>query len=284
MNESVYNLIPEPVIVPERQPRHVSKFKTSAVQPPSYTTFPNKAVVDGPSDGSHAIVFQRPMVSMGKSVAADIDPTQFLKKGEGVKLQHATVKKEKFVRKVGIDQEKPVMNLTTEKNFVTSNAVEATAMAPKGRKLPEPRPTDRPSFGKTPKYLETVKSHLAEEEHFVASMRDRREQQAAEQKAEYVRQISEEDRLRLVAQLKERWEEKHRQFISQPFARDTMMQIARKEAVEKELKEIEAALDKLSKQVVYVYKDEAPYKEWARTTAVAESQRAAIALTQSGKK
>jgi hypothetical protein len=280
MNESVYNLIPEPVIVAARPPRYNSKFNSSAPQPPSYSTFPNKTVVDGPCDGSGAAQFQRPMVPMGKSVAAEIDPAQFLKKGEGVRLQHASTKKERIVRKPTIDNEKPVMGLITEKNFVTSNAVEATAMAPKGRKVPEPRPTDRPSFGKVPKYLDTLKAQMAEEEKFVAGMREKRDQQAADQKAEFVRPMSEEDRQRLVAQLKERWDEKHRQFISQPFARDTMMQIARKEVVEKELKEIEAALEKLSKQVVYVYKDEAPYKEWARSTAMADAQRDAIARSQ----
>lgn len=287
MNESVYNLIPEPVIIPDRASRHVSKFNgglTGPQLPPSYTTFPNKAVADNAYDGSGASNFQRAMVPMGKPVSGEIDPTVYLKKGEGVKMQHTVVKKDRVMRKPTVDNEKPVMGLVTEKNFVTANAVEAVAMATKGRKVPEPRATDRPSFGKVPKYLDTLKAQQADEERFVASMRDRRDQQAAEQKAEFVRPMAEEDRVRLVAQLKERWEEKHRQFIAQPFARDTMMQIARKEAVEKELKEIEGALEKLSKQVVYVYKDEAPYKEWARTTAMTEAQNEAIARSQRNSK
>lgn len=284
MHESVYSLIPDPVIIPGRPARHVSKFSTSGgkdPQPPSYTTFPNKAVVDGPNDGSGAAAFQRAMVPMGKSVAAEIDPAAFLKKGEGMpQLQHSTVKKERILRKPSIDNEKPVMGLLTDKNFVTCNAIEATAMATKGRKVPELRPTERPTFGKVPRYLDELKASLADEERFVSSMQAKKNQQMAEQKAEFVRPMTEEDRQRLVAQLKQRWEEKHRQFIAQPFARDTMMQIARKEVVEKELKEIETALEKLSKQVVYIYKDEQPYLDWAKTTAMADAQRDAIARSQ----
>lgn len=284
MNECVYNLIPDPVIVAERAKRHTSKFNSSTNGAPSYSTFPNKSVVaDRPTDGSGAVTFQRPMISMGKSVAADIDPTNYLKAGNGVKFAHSAVKKERIVRNPDVNQEKPVMNLTSDKDFVKSNAVEIVNTAPKGRKVPEVRPTERISFGKVPKYLETVKAGLAEENSYVSSLKDQRNKEAAEQKSEYVRQLSEEDRVRLVAQLKERWEDKHRQYIAQPFARDTMMQIHRKELVEKELKEIEQALEKLSKQVVYIYKDEAPYAEWARTTAVSEAQKAAIELTHKQK-
>ena len=53
-----------------------------------------------------------------------------------------------------------------------------------------------------------------------------------------------------------------------PSARDTAMQIARKEALEKEMKSLETALEKLNKKVLYVYNDDPRVGGWAKGQAL----------------
>jgi hypothetical protein len=274
MNESIYNLIPDPYVEAEKSPRHTSKFKNSSVRlpVPSYTTFPTK----DPVDGTAANLFRRSGANMGKVVGPEIDPRRFLTKGNGTKFAVAPVQKEKFYTKppIVVAEDKPVMGLHSEKDFVRSNAVEIANMATKGRKAEAARPTDRTSFGKVPKYLESVKNELNGERQYQNAIRESEEKRMVEAKQQFVHQMSEEQRQQLLAQLKQRWEEKHRLFLSIPFARDTMMQIARKEAIEQDLKELETALARLEKKVVYIYKDDPMYGSWAKATATQEAQLA----------
>lgn len=284
MNESIYNLIPEPYVEPERSERHTSKFKVNSVKlpPPSYTTFPTQGEA---IDGSAAMSFKRPAANMGRPVAPEIDPRSFLKKGEGPKFAVDAVPKQKLVLKAPIvmAQDKPVMGLKSEKDFVKANAIEIAAMAPKGIKPQPELATSRKSFGKVPQYLTQVKGHLEAEQQYMQSLRENEERRQKEAKEQFVRQMSEEQKQTLLAQLKERLDEKRRQFLSMPFARDTMMQIARKEAVEKELKEIEQAIAKLDKKVVYIYQDDPMYGQWAKSQAVADAQMASVKLMNASK-
>lgn len=278
MNESVFNLIPEPYIPPEKQARHISKFRagTTKLAPPNYTTFP--AISEPPVDGTMSLQFRRPAANMGREVGPSVDPKTFLKKGEGVVSVIPAQPKQKLSMKAPLITEKPVMGLKTEKDFVASNVIEISNMPTKGRSVqPEPA-TSRPSFGKVPRYLTEVKGQIAAEKEHVATYKANRTKMQEDAKAEFVQQLSEERRQELVAQLKERWEEKHKQLLAMPFARDTMMQIARKEAVEKELTEIEQAIKKLEKKVVYVYADDPAYGGWAKSIAMQDAQKAATLL------
>lgn len=275
MNESIYNLIPDPYVEAEKSPRHTSKFKLSSVRlpAPSYTTFPTKEAVDGTA----ANQFRRSGANMGKVVGTDIDPRRFLTKGNGTKFAVAPVQKDKIYTKppIVVAEDKPVMGLRSEKDFVRANAVEMANMATKGRKAEPQRHTERSSFGKVPKYLDSVKSELNGEKLYRDALREGEEKRMAEAKEQFVHQLSEQQRQQLLTQLKQRWEEKHRQFLSIPVARDTMMQIARKEAIEKDLKELETAVTRLEKKVVYIYKDDPMYGSWAKATATSEAQLAA---------
>eukprot|EP00331_Platyophrya_macrostoma_P034529 CAMPEP_0176461558 /NCGR_PEP_ID=MMETSP0127-20121128/34735_1 /TAXON_ID=938130 /ORGANISM="Platyophrya macrostoma, Strain WH" /LENGTH=271 /DNA_ID=CAMNT_0017853291 /DNA_START=1 /DNA_END=816 /DNA_ORIENTATION=+ len=258
MNESVYNLIPEPEVEVLRPPRHTSKFKQHVVRlpPPSYTTFP---LPGAPAvDGSAATHYKRGGANMGRVVSSDIDPRSFLKRGEGPRYVAESHPTEKIYTKAPIvtAAEKPVMGLRSEKDFVKSNAIEMANMPTRGRKLEEPRPSQRKSFGRVPHYLEAVKSQLAEERTYVEELKKAETARQQEVRESYARQMPEEQRLHLLKQLKERWEEKHHQFLSLPFSRDTMMQVVRKEAVEKDLKEIEAAIARLEKKIVYIYNEQ----------------------------
>ena len=276
MDESIYRLIPEPYNPAQRPPKYKSKFNGMNATAPSYSTFPTKGT---PADGTGAGLFKAGGAAIGRDVGQEVNPKKYLKKGSGApKLPEVT----KFERhdqhkpSVPTRNEKPVMGLVSDKNFVMSNAVEAIVTAPK-RTVKEPTlAVNNPNFGKVPKYLEKKKVEREREAEAAAEHEAMyREYQEAE-RSQYYHQISEEEKEELVAKLKERWEEKHKMYQALPFARDTAMQIARKEAIEKEMKEIEQALDKLNKKVLYVYNDNPQISRWAKQQAMTAAQKAAL--------
>ena len=276
VEESIYNLIPEAYQPPERPPMYRSKH--NPVQPPSYSTFPNKAS-SIKHDSTGASLYGRRAVPIGHDVSQEITPKRFLHSGQG----HPPLPPvQKFLRDsysgpkppIPSKEEKPVLGLVTDKNFVVANAVDAVVTAPKRTVLEPPRAVDRPSFGKVPDYLSRVKGDLTKERSMLEEIRQRNEQQAAEERAMFVRRLEDKDREELVASLRQRWEEKHRQYQSLPFARDTAMQKARKQHVEDEMKEIEQALAKLNKKIVYVYEDDPQIASYCRTEAIKEAQTA----------
>lgn len=278
MNESIYQLIPEEHHAEARPPRYHSKH--SAAAPPSYTTFPKPVTIG--RDGSGAALFGRRAANMGREVGHEINPKRFLKAGDGhKKLPEPTpfhyaddAKREPVPSRA----DKPVMGLKTEKNFITANAVEAICTAPKRKVADEPLAMTRPSFGKTPKYLERVKGDLDAEKEWVEAARQQQQRYQDDARAQYLHQLPESEKTALLTQLRERWEAKHKQYQALPFARDTAMQIARKEALEREMKEIEDAMAKLNKKVVYVYKDTPGVAEFARSQAMKEAQATALRL------
>ena len=66
--------------------------------------------------------------------------------------------------------EKPIMGLVSDKNFIVSNAVENILAAPK---LPSSSDKDylkKKNYGKVPKYLQTIKKEIEDEYQLVREM------------------------------------------------------------------------------------------------------------------
>ena len=66
--------------------------------------------------------------------------------------------------------EKPIMGLVSDKNFIVSNAVENILAAPK---LPGSSDKDylkKKNYGKVPKYLQTIKKEIEDEYQLVREM------------------------------------------------------------------------------------------------------------------
>lgn len=283
--ESIYALIPDAVVHEAKPPVHRSRH--DPVAPPSYSTFPHKQVATGQRDGSGSMQYAGRSGAIGRDVGPAIDPKRFLKSGSSgrstlppvQKFQRPAVKPR--TEGVPAKTDQPVMGLMTEKNFVHANAVDVICSAPQ-RKIPAPRAVDRQDYGKTPKYLTHVKTALDAEKTYVADSHMRDAEINASVKAQYVRQVDDQEKERLIEQLRVRWDEKHSQYQSLPFARDTAMQVARKEGIERELKEIEGALTKLSKQCVYVYNDsQGPQvARWAQSQASQDAQYTADTMVR----
>jgi hypothetical protein len=142
---------------------------------------------------------------------------------------------------------------SSTKNFISENAL-AVIMADARR----PQRTDidytkKEDFGKTPAYLESVKAEIAAEKDYIRRvMEAEAEEESKYQPKTHV--LPEEERLKLLTQLKIKWEAVNKQYqtTTHMVTLDTMGKVRRKEKYETELQQIEKSIDKLSKPYVFV--------------------------------
>eukprot|EP00667_Euglena_gracilis_P019356 EG_transcript_20716 len=265
--ESVYSLIPRPAEQVIKPPMYRSKHdplvapscSTIALHGTSKLTSNNSGTeLAGSSNKKNAATF-------GKEVAGTVDPHGFLKKSatytkgsqsrdmaaplEGKRTFHQSLTKSR--PPVPQRSEKPVMGLVTEKNFVVANAIENILAVPKRPPGEGPLPTQGKDFAKVPKYLQRIKNDIAEETAYLQRLNSQKT--AAER--ERLRMMSEEEKAELIAGLKRKWHETHKQYQTLPFSIDTVNKVQRKEALEAEMEQIEKAIDKLSKKNIHVYDD-----------------------------
>jgi hypothetical protein len=162
---------------------------------------------------------------------------------------------------VPLRTEKPLMGLSSNKNFVAENA--AHVELPKGgatacgtgkygaaaaiaTTTAGTRAVDQPSFAKVPEYLSDIKAELRATKDAAA----KRLADAAA--ATNYDELSAEQVESLRESLQARHADLTRQVKSLPFTMETRLQLRRKEVLEGDLKAVEDALRKLSKPRVLV--------------------------------
>lgn len=239
--ESIYNLIPHPIIVPPKPPMHVSKHP-GAVDPHDFELGVNGK--RGKATFGHADGTLKPQ------------PTGFLKKHSGEPVLPApgppSKTKAKVKAPVPTKDDKPVMGLVSGKNFVTANAVENILSQPKKVMTQEPLSTQRVGFGKVPKYLNTIKGALQEEKELIAEYH--RQQQEASMSS--MRQMSSGERDALVQELKEKWQKVNEAYQKLSFTLDTPMRKIRKETYEAELSQLEKDIQTLQGKNILVVEED----------------------------
>jgi len=144
--------------------------------------------------------------------------------------------------------ERPIMGITTTKNFVTANAVEAILQAPKPTGNMELNYMKKEDFGKVPEYLTQVKEEIKRENEMI----DRyvKEQMGEVDAApEVYEEFPEEERIDLIRCLKEKWDVVNAQYqkITHLVKLDTTGQVRRKEQLEGQLAKLEADILKLER-------------------------------------
>lgn len=164
----------------------------------------------------------------------------------GKKFERAGAKKVA----VPLKEEKPIMGLVSDKNFIVSNAVENILAAPK---LPSNSNRDflkKKNYGKVPKYMQTIKKEIDDEYQLVREMQ-------IEEEADMDRQkflMDEDEKLELIAALKKKWEVVHKEYqtLTHKSKLDTIGLKDKYEACERELKQLEMDIQKLSKNYIFV--------------------------------
>eukprot|EP00994_Dinema_validum_P008538 NODE_783_length_1353_cov_70.443252_g572_i0.p1 GENE.NODE_783_length_1353_cov_70.443252_g572_i0~~NODE_783_length_1353_cov_70.443252_g572_i0.p1 ORF type:complete len:273 (+),score=61.08 NODE_783_length_1353_cov_70.443252_g572_i0:70-888(+) len=265
-NECVYHLIPRAQEVVAKPPMYRSRHNNRL--PPSCSTFgisnTTRALNNesGGNDDQDAQFDKKAHATFGREVVADIHPERFLKKGQSTL---PPVQPKRFVRpaapeqprKSGVPQrqERPVMGLTTEKNFIVANAVDNILAVPKKATAPKALHMTSRKAGKVPKYLTSIKQEIAAENEYIQRLQQNNQQAENDQ----MQPMSEEAKAEIVAGLKRRWDEIHKAYQALTFNVDSVNKVQRKEGLEVEMEQIEKAIQKLTKKTIFIYNDMNPY-------------------------
>jgi len=144
----------------------------------------------------------------------------------------------------------PVMNLVTSKNFVVANAVETILAAPKRVSQDAKDYLQKEDYGKIPKYLKHIKQDIEDEYDYIRRLQEEEEEARNSQ----VRGMGEDERLALIAGLKQKWETINTEFQAYTHLTklDTFGKIKRKEKHEAELAQIEKDLERLNRKSIII--------------------------------
>jgi hypothetical protein len=246
MSESIYSLVPEEYVAPEKPPMYRSKHDPSG--PLTGSTFGTHGTTQligaGSAKRASKSTFGPPG---GKSKPSTHD---YLKGHSG---DAPTAEPMAFLRVDGsskpgvpVRTERPVFGLKTSKNFITANAVEAILQVPDSKANLAPDYLRKADYGKVPGYLGQVKEEIRRENEMIDAYV--KEQMGLEEEAaDGVESMSEGERGALVAALKRKWDSVNTEYqkICHMVKLDTVGKVKRKEGMEQELKVLEADIDKL---------------------------------------
>jgi hypothetical protein len=147
--------------------------------------------------------------------------------------------------------ERPLMGLTSTKNFIAANAIENILAKPPAPKIVT-LATGKKDYGRVPGYLLTIKSQIEAEKR--AILEHEKQQQMAEMGT--VRQMSEDERDELLYELKMKWAKLNKAYGGLSFSLDVPSHQRRKESLEKEMTQLEKDIKSLQGRQVVVVEDQ----------------------------
>ena len=248
--ESIYELIPRPKIIPPKEPLYHSIFPSSL--PPTGSTFnllgssfPNVSNLGGLDSlpvGGHPLrascsTFGRPEGGYRP------DPLNFIKKGhiyrQPIKILHRNMSE---VRKPPVPsmRDKPIMGLSSCKNYIIENAVDAILQGRRSKIKEEFNYLNKNDYGKVPYYLKKIRKTMKDENNRLRELQNRQEEEEAKKRY----QLKEEEIKVLRTGLMKRLEMLRYQYgnISHKRVFDTINSLARKERLEKECRQLRMIL------------------------------------------
>ena len=232
-DESIYSLIPEPYVPAPKEPMYRSKF------PGALAGMRKPAATMGVP---HTIVDTKQFLKRGSSAVPTVRSTESV----GVQKRNAVISKPPVPKR----DEKPVMGLVSQKNFITANAVDNILAVPKKPLSKDVNYLKKQDYGKVPGYISRVKEQIQSEYRMIEEMQN---SNRAEQE-EGVDILSESERERLLAGLKANWEAVNKEYQMLSFTLDTPAKKKRKEDYEAQLEQIENDIKKLSKRFVFLHR------------------------------
>jgi hypothetical protein len=232
--ESIYSLIPERVMAPPKQALYRSKFN------------------EAPTVG------KKPAATFGQPHTS-VDSKQYLKRGQSqvpmLRNPQAVGVNRRDTRPVKAPvpsrNDKPVMGLVSQKNFVTANAVDNILAVPKKPVNNEINYLNKADYGQVPGYLDRVKTQIQDEYMMIEEL----QKSSQPQNENAIEMLTESERDALLTGLKTNWERVNKEYQTLSFTLDTASKKQRKEAYESQLEQIENDIKKLSKKFVFVNHD-----------------------------
>ncbi|OAF67525.1 hypothetical protein A3Q56_04736 [Intoshia linei] len=209
------------------------------------------------------------MSTMGDLKFSGRDPKDFLKKNLS-KYEREKLTKFKYPDqnnrkpKIPKKSEKPIMGITTRKNFVKKNAIENIMIVPKkpAHNVVDQRNGQKQNinkaglikqyilkneYGKLPKYLKKFNENCKlQKEYF-----DKITQEKLDQSS--LKKISQENRTRLLDSLKKTWENYYSTYQTISVITDTVPKKQRKEYLENQMKRLEREIEHIeSYPIIYI--------------------------------
>jgi len=247
-DESIYNLVPREYVAPLKLPMHRSKHDPS--HGVTGSTFGCHGSTRLPGAG---VVTKKTGAMFGPSDGKDSDTKHFLHKAaQSMKEDFESKEPFRYADKnrgpVPKPEDRPVLGIRSNKNYVTANAVEAILMVPRHTKQPELNYLEKEDYGKVPNYLNHVKEEVKRENEMVENYV--REQMGTQERVpDSYEEVAESEREELLYHLKLKWETVNKKYqkITHLVRLDTIGQVRRKETLEGELKSLEADIEKLQR-------------------------------------
>lgn len=235
--ETIYNLIPKPPPVVERQPLHVSSFKEAAERSMnSVKKYPHRSMGE-PKER----LYKDPSEYLKKrSRRDDLPPRPRTRPHGNETLMKPPVPTQKEIPKTPSKQ---------RRNFILEN----WKQAPLTKKLHPEKPvrwyTDKPDYGMTPEYIEKVKQEYRNEGQYWDDIRDSMEPEDTEVRC---RLLTEEEKQKILDGLNANLAENKKRYAALSFGQDHLSFRRRKERMENEAAQLEADIKTFSRQNVYI--------------------------------
>lgn len=225
------------------------------------------APVTGSTFGTHGttrplgagLVVRREHSLLGPKEVGRPDPQQFLRKShttremvdELKRSAHSAFQYSDEHRRPSVParDDRPVMGLRSNKNFITANAVEAILQVPPATDLGQPNYLRKEDYGRAPAYLSQVREEIRRENDMVDEyVRRQLSEGAAGDEGSY-EELPEGERAGLLRALKTKWDTVNREYqkLTHMVKLDSSGKVRRKERLEAELREIEADIERLER-------------------------------------
>jgi hypothetical protein len=259
--ESIYNLIPKEKILPGKTSLYHSKYPhwlapTASTFILNNTSYPNIANMNGDvvfPRGAHPI--RENWATMGLPIGGyKQDPQHFYKKGHQYKTlpPPERIRSLSEVKKPPIPTiaDKPIMGLKSNKNYITSNAIDNILMPTRKKVKEEFNYLTKKYYGQVPPYLTKLKEKVKEEYVAIREMQRRNEEEDAKRKKELSEEeikILREGLIKKLEQLKFSYGQ-----IAHKKKYDTLVLLRKKEGLEKEISIVEKDLQLLNNKNVVV--------------------------------
>lgn len=250
MSESIYNLVPREHIPEPKQPKYRSMH--DPLTQPTGSTFGCHGTTRLPGAGAitkkDGALFGPPDPQVLKSTnlnASTSSKAKLLK--ESMDKDNFSYRDRRKEPTPSVD-DKPVLGIRANKNFIVANAVEAILQVPKRPPNKELDYSKKEDFGKVPAYLKDVKKEIEREREIIDKFVKQQLGDVPEQ-VDIETVMSEDERRELVFALKKKWEIANNKFqkMSHHVVLDTEGQVRRKERLEKELQQLEIDIERLER-------------------------------------
>lgn len=260
--ESIYNLVPEQVVERPKPPMYRSRHDPSAPVPCSTFGMQGTTQLLGAST-----VKKRESALFGPANSTAPDPTRYLRRGERCPptdprnrpaLAESSFRYQADGRKPAVPraEDVPIMGIRSSKNFITANAVEAILQVPQGLPDREPDYLHKADYGRVPEYLSQVKEEIRRENDMIDQyVMDMGRGAGGFDEEEHLEPLPDDERRTLVRALKGKWDAVNARYqkMCHIVKLDSVGKVKRKEALEKELTQIEQDIEKLERHgPVYV--------------------------------